>query len=83
MASQKQFTIRYMLAVVFLWAVALASLRQYLVSLRTSNEFDIWFVLSGVTLCPAVGGLFLNMRLGFILAGIIAAVWGIAWLLAG
>lgn len=82
MENQKQFTLRYMLAVVFLWAVALAALRQYLVSLRTSNEFDVWFVLTAITFCPAVGGLFLNMRLGFILAGILTAFWITANLLA-
>ena len=73
MASRPKYSLRYLLLVVFWWALALGLTREYLITHRT-YEYKSWFLLfSAVAWGGAYGGLFLKMRFGLVAGVLIAA----------
>jgi hypothetical protein len=76
-----QFTIRYLLALVFWWALALGLIREIVdFSPRSSDERAlVCFLVLPITLGPAYGGLLLKIRFG-LFAGLILCGANIALL---
>jgi hypothetical protein len=68
-----RFSLRYLLAVVFWWALALGLTREYLVSDKSYEHRVACYLSSAVAWGGAYGGVALRMRFGLI-AGFFVAV---------
>ena len=79
MPTGQQFTVRYLFALLALWALALAAMRQYFATINDYWTGPIWLMVASVAFCPAIGGTFLKMRFGFIAGGVLAALWCGLW----
>jgi hypothetical protein len=65
MAPWPQYSLSYLLLLVFWWAAMLAVIRV-IASESTSDYAPLCFLLSPLAIGPALGGLFLRMRFGFL-----------------
>lgn len=69
MDSKRQFSLTYLLFLVFAWALALGLTRQYWLLVRGGESYPlVWIILAGLACCVAIGGTFLKMRFGLRLA---------------
>ena len=74
MSPWPTYTLRYLLLVVFWWALALGLTREYLTAIFNSDEYrQTCFLLSAVAWGGAYGGLALRMRFGLVTGVIVAA----------
>ena len=81
MARLPQFSLRYLLAMMFWWSLAFVIFYEVF---REDELFAPWqatrasyhVLLFPIAFCPAVGGLFLKMRAGFYVGFLAsAAIW--------
>src|SRR5262245_7755290 len=76
------FTLRYLMLLIFWWALALAMIREILpigYSSLPSDAGGLCYLLLPMALGPAYGGLVLRMRFGFY-AGLSMTAMMLAWL---
>ena len=81
MERQPQFTLKYLLLVVFWWALALAMMRGVMVYGGDEMRGLICFLSSPIAMGGAYGGLVLKMRFGLSAGSMISALLLVfAWL---
>ena len=73
MVDRPRYSLRYLLLVVFCWALALGLTREYLLSGESYEYRSRCLILSAVAWGGAYGGLVLRMRFGLIAGVVIGA----------
>jgi hypothetical protein len=69
MDGKRQFSLRYLLLLVFCWALALALTRHYWLLVKDREHFPIfWITAAGLAWCVAIAATFFNLRFGLRLA---------------
>jgi hypothetical protein len=76
MARLPQFSLRYMLAMMFWWSLAFVMFLEVFREAHTPNGMRIsyYVLLFPIVLCAALGGLFLKMRTGFVIGVLTSAI---------
>ena len=74
MDGKLQFSLAYLLFVMFLWSVSLGLSRVYLALIHQRDQNAmLWFVAAALSWCPTIGASFGRIRFGMAATVIVAA----------
>ena len=84
MLGKRQFSLRYLLLLVFCWALALAATRQFWIHAKDGEQFPfLWILAAGLAWCAALAGTFFDLAYSLKLARFVLPMWACLLVLGG